>query len=107
MSKVKVIVTTQYFENYNVGPEGFNMQGNKQPYWKPKGGVDFQIEMDADVLMYTDADAILTKMVEKQNSIAERFEYLGYEVQWQAPIALGSEDEYLAILESMQEEITC
>ena len=107
MSKVKVIVTTQYFENYNVGPEGFNMYGDKLPHWKPKGGVDFQIEMDSDVLMYTDAEAVLTKMVEKQNSIAERFEYRGYEIQWNEPIALGTEDEYLAILESMQEEVIC
>ena len=103
MTKVKVIVTTQYFENYNVGPDGFGAI----PNWKPKGGVDFQMEIDSDVLMYTVADAILTKMVEKQNSIAERFEYRGYEIQWNEPIALGTEDEYLAILESMQEEVIC
>lgn len=101
--KSTVLVLTQYYENYNVGPEGFNMQGDKQPYWKPKGGHTFSIEMDADVLMYTDAEAILSKMVEKQNSIAERFEYVSHEIQWQSPTPLGTEEEYLAILESMQE----
>ena len=34
MSKIKIIIQSQYWENYNVGPEGFY----DEPYWKPKGG---------------------------------------------------------------------
>ena len=39
--KVNVLVECQYFENYNVGPDGFNTFGDKQPHWKPKGGHEF------------------------------------------------------------------
>ena len=34
MSKIKIIIQSQYWENYNVGPDGFG----DVPYWKPKGG---------------------------------------------------------------------
>ena len=91
MSVNKILVHTQYFENYNVGPEGFG----EVPHWKPKGGHTFQIEMDADLLLYTDPAEVFGKMLEKQNSIAERFEYIEYEIQWQKPTVLGSQEDYI------------
>jgi len=91
MSVNKILVHTQYFENYNVGPEGFG----EVPHWKPKGGHTFQIEMDADLLLYTDPAEVFGKMLEKQNSIAERFEYIEYEIQWQEPTVLGSQEDYI------------
>ena len=91
MSVNKILVHTQYFENYNVGPEGFG----EVPHWKPKGGHTFQIEMDADLLLYTDPAEVFGKMLEKQNSIAERFTYIEYEIQWQEPTVLGSQEDYI------------
>jgi len=41
--KAKVIIHCQYFENYNVGPDGFG----ETPHWKPKGGFEFDADMEA------------------------------------------------------------
>ena len=73
MSMNKILVHTQYYENY-----GFHEGGE---HWKPKGGHTFQIEMDADLLMYTDPAEVFGKMVESQNSDLERFKYIEYEIQ--------------------------
>lgn len=98
MSVNKILVHTQYFENYNVGPDGFG----QVPCWKPKGGHTFQIEMDADLLMYSDAKAIFSKMLEIHNTIAERFEYIEYEIQWSEPSLLGYELDYIAANEALE-----
>ena len=87
MSVNKILVHTQYEENY-----GFH-EGNF--HWKPKGGHTFQIEMDADLLMYTDPSEVFGKMLESQNSDLERFTYLEYEVQWQEPTLLGTQEDYI------------
>ena len=96
MSKEKVIIKAQYFENYNVGPDGFNTYGDGLPHWKPKGGADFVIEMDADTLFYCDdAPAVFQKMLDEHSNEACRYEYRGYEIQWQEPQVLGTEDDFL------------
>ena len=41
--KSKVIVSTQFYENYNVSDDGFNTNGDGQPHWKAKGGHEFEI----------------------------------------------------------------
>jgi len=94
--KDKVIINTQYFENYNVGPDGFNTYGDKLPHWKPKGGHQFMIEMDADTLFYADNIAeAFQNMLDKHESPAARFEYVDYEIQWSEPTPLGTEDDFL------------
>jgi len=98
MSKETILVQTQFYENYNVALDGFGII----PTWKPKGGHTFSIEMDADLLMYSDADAIFTKMVEMHNSIAERFEYIGYEIQWSKPTLLGYQEDYIKANEALE-----
>ena len=84
--KVNVVVNCQYFENYNVGPDGFNTFGDKQPHWKPKGGHEFEIEVDSDVLLYSNKlEEHLTTLVESESTIAEKFEYRGHELKWSDP----------------------
>jgi hypothetical protein len=87
MSVNKILVQTQYYENY-----GFH-EGNF--HWKPKGGHTFQIEMDADLLLYSDPREVFGKMLEGQNTDIEKFEYLDYEIQWQEPTVLGNQDDYI------------
>jgi hypothetical protein len=98
MSKQTILVNTQYYENYNVTSNGFG----ETPSWKAKGGHTFSIEMDADLLMYSDSKAIFSKMLESQNSIAERFEYIDYEIQWSKPTVLGSQADYIAANEALE-----
>ena len=96
--KVNVVVNCQYFENYNVGPDGFNTFGDKQPHWKPKGGHTFTMPIDSDTVTYTEpselVDAICS-LVEKQNNVASRFQYIDHEIQWSEP----------DVIEGLQEEI--
>ena len=102
MSVVKVIINTEFFENYNVTVEGFNTFGDKQPIWKAKGGHQFQIEIDLDDLMYTDANSIFTQLIEDQSTEAEKFRYLDHIIEFQAPTKLLVAD-YEAIARRMQE----
>ena len=94
---VTLLVHTQYQENYNVGPEGF---GNT-PHWKHKGGHTFSMQIESNLIIYSeDTEAILTKMVEQHNSIAEKFEYISHEIQWQEPTNLGSQEQFLDLFET-------
>ena len=87
----KLIVGCQYFENYNVGPEGFG----EVPHWKPKGGHEFEIEVNSDVLLYSnDLVKHLKKMVEAESTIAEKFEYRDHELKWSEPSVLSTEKLY-------------
>lgn len=99
--KSNVIIKTQYYENYNVGPDGFNTYGDKQPHWKPKGGFEFQMEIDTDILFYCDnVESVFQKMLDGHETVAERFEFREYEIQWQEPTQLGSEDDFLEAMKS-------
>lgn len=99
MSKVKVLVHTQYFENYT---------DTDYPFWKAKGSYTFQIEMEADIIFYAGSeDAIFTRLVERHNNTHCKFEYLNYEIQFQEePGHLATEEEYVAILEEYY-KVTC
>ena len=97
MSKQTILIETQYYENYNVDANGFG----EVPYWKPKGGFTFKIEMDADLIMFSNPAEIFRKMVESKNSIAEKFEYLGYEIQWSEPSILGTEEQFIELANSL------
>lgn len=88
-------IHTQYYENYNVGPEGFNTYGDKQPHWKPKGGHTFIIkDFDSDFLFYDEEATVevLKKLVAKQNSIAEKFEYIEHELVFGEPTPIKNSD---------------
>lgn len=78
--KVKINVTAQRYENYNVDANGFG----EVPYWKPKGGMQFVIEdIDVDIVMYADNDKVVEAIqhqLNEQSSIAEKFEYLDHDV---------------------------
>jgi hypothetical protein len=97
MSVNKILVHTQYEENYGFHEGGF--------HWKPKGGHTFQIEMDADLLMYTDPAEVFGKMLESQNSDHERFTYLEYEIQWQEPTLLGTQEDYIKTNQELNPEL--
>lgn len=91
--KGKVLVHCQYYENYNVGSDGFG----EVPYWKPKGGHTFEMPIDSDVVFYADTEVVvqaIKNMVEKQNSIAEKFEYREHEfVSVEPSVVNGLEEE--------------
>ena len=96
----KVIVSTQFYENYNVSADGFNTNSDGNPSWKPKMGHEFTIEVDSDLLMYCDnIEEIFSQMVSKHNSEAEKFEYRSHEIKFSEPTKLGTQEEFLKINE--------
>ena len=87
----KILINCQYYENYNVGPDGFNTYGDGKPHWKPKGGHMFSMEMDSDALFYiNDVEAQLSKIISNQSTVAEKFEYISHEIVWSEPTPLDS-----------------
>ncbi len=68
-------ITAQYYENY-----GFH-EGTER--WKPKGGADFEIEVNSDLLMYADNSdirtAIDTALKNYSNELA-RYTYIEHDV---------------------------
>jgi len=87
MSKNTILIHTQYEENYG------HYEGNF--HWKKKGGHTFSIELDADIMMYSDASSIFKKMLLSQSNDLERFTYMEHEVQWEIPPVLGTQDDYI------------
>ena len=78
-----VKVMTQYFENYS---------DTKTPYWKPKGGQEFQIVIDSDVLMYSnDLIKHLMEIVSAQSDEHNKYSYLEHEVEFIKPVVLDTE----------------
>jgi len=99
--KSNLLVHCQYYENYNVGPDGFNTYGDGLPHWKPKGGHTFKMPIDADMVLYADRDKLtkaIKKLVESQNSIAERFEYREHELVTSEPTLVQGLEETIVNL---------
>ncbi len=92
--KAKVIVQAQYFENYS--------DDSAFPYWKAKGCVPFEIEIDSDLLFYGPvAEPIFSKLLEKHNNNFCKYKYASHEVLLQPPALLGTEEDYLSYIEKI------
>lgn len=95
-------VLCQYKENYNVGPEGVNTFGDKQPHWKMKGGVEFIIEGIADdMLMYGEEGEIrrtIEALLEAENNEMCEYEYISHERVGEKPHPLGTAKKFEELL---------
>ncbi len=77
-----ITILTQYHENYNT--DTIN-----PPYWKPKGGHKFVIEVDDTSAMYCpDLKALLVDLIAEQNSDIEKFEYIEHDVDFAKPTTI-------------------
>ena len=97
MSINTVLVQTQYEENYAAHEGG--------EHWKPKGGHTFMIEMDADLLLYTDPAEVFSKMIEATSNDVARYKYIDYEIVWQEPMVLGTQADYIKINSELNPEL--
>ena len=83
MMNCTVKVMAQYFENYS---------DTNTPYWKPKGGQEFQIVIDSDTILYSDElKSHLTTLVAAQSNEHHKYEYIEHDVEFKKPIVLDSE----------------
>ena len=98
MSINKILVHTQYEENYG------HYEGNFA--WKKKGGHTFQIEMDADLMMFSDPAEVFGKMLESHNNDLERFTYVDHDIQFHPPSVLGKQSDYIVANQKLDPEMS-
>jgi hypothetical protein len=93
--KAKIWVTALRWENYNYG--------GKRAKWRAKGEHLFSIELDSDLLYYSDYELVeaFKKMIATHDNKLNRFEYIGYDVQSYEPTHLGTEDHFKQLLETI------
>lgn len=78
-----VRIEAQYYENYG---------SSEAPYWKPKGGQEFTIRIDSDILFYNKEGvaSVLSHMLDDRSGDYIRYELLSFEPVFGEPIALDS-----------------
>ena len=92
-------IQAQYYENY-----GFN-EGTER--WKPKGGADFEVQCNSDLLMYSDSAAIIVAIetaLEKRSNEHSRYTYIEHSVVFGKTEELSQEafESHLHLLESQR-----
>ena len=96
--KVKIQVSTQYYENYNVDSNGFNNYGDKKPHWKPKGEQVFIFPVDSENIMYISDELLiegLKKFVQHQSNESAKYEYIDHKIQFHDSYVVDGFDEVL------------
>ena len=92
--KNTILIQTQYEENY--GAHDWDGKGKCPQGWKMKGGSIFQIEMDADLCMYTNPAEVFQSMLDADhNNDYVRYSYLDHDIQFSKPITIGTEADYI------------
>ena len=72
--KSKFLFLCQYYENYS---------DTENPYWKPKGGVNFVLHIDSDCMFYAEQEVIKwfqEVVLPKHNNSHFKYEYLSNEM---------------------------
>lgn len=82
-------VTAQYYENYS---------DSNIPYWKPKGGVDFHLPLDADTALHVHREDLvnaISKLLEEYSNEHALYEYRDHEIKFSKPIVVEGLMSYL------------
>ena len=88
--KIDIIISAQYWENYNSDNYPSVIHG-----WKAKGEALFTINMDSDDLYYCEKpEAIFNKMLEKHCNDYFKYEYISHKLHWETPTVLGTPEEF-------------
>ena len=95
--QANLLVHCQYYENYNLD--------GRFPHWKPKFGHTFKVPVDSDTVFYADEEILtqaIQNLVEGQNTIAEKFEYIEHELVTSEPTVLEGLEKELDRLYRLQ-----
>jgi hypothetical protein len=78
MLETLVRIDSQYYENYGSA---------EAPYWKPKGGQEFTIRIDSDILFYNKegVESVLAHMLDRLSGDYIRYELLSFEPVFSEP----------------------
>lgn len=92
---MKVIITTQYQENYSDNPS--------TPHWKMKGEQIFEIDdFDGDSIMYYEKESIeaMKEMLKERSDDYSKYTYIAHELIFSDPIQLN-QDKFMDNLRSI------
>ena len=81
MLETLVRIESQYYENYGSA---------EAPHWKPKGGQEFTVRIDSDILFYNKegAESVIAHMLDDRSNEYVRYELISMEPVFYEPIAL-------------------
>ena len=85
MDKTTIRIVAQVLENYGCTKEPFQN-------WKPKGGQEFEVEVDFDIYMYEKetCETVFKLMLAEQSNAHMKFEFLSSEPVFHKPMVLDS-----------------
>jgi hypothetical protein len=92
--KAELRINAQYFENYNLTGEG-------EPKFKPKGGQIFNCYIDPELLLHVGNEGLVAaceEVLKSHSNGAVRFTYLSHEVNFFDPIAFDARELTEAIM---------
>lgn len=78
MLETLVRIEAQYFENYGSA---------EAPHWKPKGGQEFTIRIDSDILFYNKegVESVIAHMLDDLSNDYVRYELISFEPVFSEP----------------------
>jgi hypothetical protein len=92
--KVELRINAQYFENYNVTGEG-------EPSFRPKGGQVFTCAIDPELLLHVGNEGLINaceEVLKAHSNGAIQFTYRSHEVLFSDPIAFEARELTEAIM---------
>jgi len=81
MLETLVRIESQYYENYGSA---------EAPHWKPKGGQEFTVRIDSDIILWDQegAESVIAHMLDDRSNEYVRYELISMEPVFCEPIAL-------------------
>ena len=92
--KAELRINAQYFENYNLTGEG-------EPSFKPKGNQVFTCAIDPELLLHVGNEGLINaceEVLKGHSNGAVRFTYISHEVLFSDPIAFEPRELSEAIM---------
>lgn len=88
--KTLVRIIAQYMENYS---------DSNVPFWKNKGGQEFELEVNSDLFMYDEENClkVIKALLEEKSNPHCKYEYRGHELIFSNPVKLDS-NKFTAML---------
>lgn len=95
--KVELRIQAQYYENYNLTGEG-------EPNFKPKGGQVFTCHIDSDLLFHVGNEGLIKaceEVLKGHSNGAISFTYLSHEILFSEPIDFEQRELTEAIMKQL------
>jgi len=85
MDNTLIRITAQYYENYGTA---------ENPYWKPKGGHEFNLRFDCDYFHYRTEECgiAIQRMLDAKSNDRHKWTYIDHQLTYSAIMSLDSRE---------------